>query len=127
YLPASGTPASLTSSYTDPPTTTSGQFGGEVVALKLNIDFDDAGITSGSSPIALGDVYLCGLTSPAVVNGSTVRGFLSTASSVLGGDTVAGLSANDATLLAAELSVAFLGGLPSQFADDHLSPTPCAP
>ncbi len=42
YLPADGAAGVLDSSSTDPTTTSAGVFGGDVVALKLNIDFSDS-------------------------------------------------------------------------------------
>jgi hypothetical protein len=43
YLPAGGTPAALTADQTDPETTSSGVFGGQLVAATMNVAFDWAG------------------------------------------------------------------------------------
>lgn len=43
YLPAIGTPGPLTTNLANPATTPSGTFGGDVVALALNLDFNKAG------------------------------------------------------------------------------------
>jgi len=59
YLPQSGTPGPLTADLLDPSTSPSGAFGGEVVALKLNIDFIDAGLILGGSELEFGDLTLC--------------------------------------------------------------------
>jgi hypothetical protein len=42
YLPAGGDPAALTADQTDPETTSSGVFGGQLVAATLNVAFDAA-------------------------------------------------------------------------------------
>ena len=44
YLPATGTPDGLTGQFDDPTSTSAGSFGGDLVALKLNVDFSDAGV-----------------------------------------------------------------------------------
>jgi hypothetical protein len=44
YLPAGGTAAALTADQTDPETTSSGVFGGQLVAATLNVGFDDNGL-----------------------------------------------------------------------------------
>ncbi len=43
YLPSAGFAGPLTASLVDPTSSGSGVFGGEVVALRLNVDFSDAG------------------------------------------------------------------------------------
>jgi len=48
YLPAVGTPGPLTTDVADPISTESGEFGGDVVALKLNVDFNTAGLLGGT-------------------------------------------------------------------------------
>ncbi len=44
FLPQSGTPGVLDGSYVNPSSTPAGSFGGQVVALKLNIGFSDASV-----------------------------------------------------------------------------------
>lgn len=62
YLPTSGSPAALETDYADPGTTSSAIFGGEVLALRLNIDFSDAGLMGGTFGAAFGDLTLCNST-----------------------------------------------------------------
>jgi hypothetical protein len=45
YLPAVGTPGPLTASPLNPTTTSAGVFGGDLVALELNIGFNNAGFS----------------------------------------------------------------------------------
>ena len=85
FLPQSGPPAPLDQSYFDATTSSAGEFGGDIVALKLNIDFSDAGILLGNPKIAFGDLTLCNLGSLSALNGYTVRQFLALANAVLAG------------------------------------------
>jgi hypothetical protein len=82
YLPDTGGGLPLVSTYFDP---TDGDFGymyGEVLALKLNVDFDDLGLLHGPAALRFGDLRICDLTA---AKGLTVRQFLAIASTVIGG------------------------------------------
>jgi hypothetical protein len=116
YLPASGTLGPFTADLIDPSSTASGAFGGEVLALTLNVDY--AAYTGGTSGIALGGLTLCGL-SPMSLNGTSVAGFLGLANELLGGGSN-GYTINDVTVIAAELNNAFTSGAPSTWAQTHL-------
>jgi len=74
YLPAGGTDGRLLGNYVNPTTTNAGGFGGEVAALKLNIDFADADLL-GDFEVAFGDLVLHSLTgaNQTQFNGQTVR------------------------------------------------------
>lgn len=85
FLPQSGAPAPLDQSYFDDTTSSAGEFGGDIVALKLNIDFSDAGILLGNPKIAFGDLTLCNLGTLPALNGYTVRQFLGLANTMLAG------------------------------------------
>lgn len=65
--------------------TSSGAFGGEVLALKINVDFSDAGVTLGTSGTSFGDLTLCNFTTLPLLNGLTVRQFLDVVNTLLGG------------------------------------------
>jgi len=126
YLPASGTPAALDADVLNPATTSSGIFGGDVLALQFNVDFSDAGFLAGASGIPFGDLVLENFSTLPNLNGLTVGQFLSDVNVLLGG----GTSIYDiATLdpITFDLSAAFFAGDPfggpgevSQFAQDHL-------
>jgi hypothetical protein len=58
YLPASGAPGSLLADLVDPTSTAAGIFCGEVLALRLNVDFSDAGYTRGSLGTPFGDLVI---------------------------------------------------------------------
>lgn len=94
YLPAVGLIGPLPGDVIDPSTTTSGAFGGEIVALALNIDFSDAGYLPGAASVGFGDLLLAEFTNDlALLNGLTLRQFLEEGNSLLGGGSSAiGLS-----------------------------------
>jgi len=79
YLPAGGTPGRLTVDLVDPQSSSAGVFGGQVLALKLNIALSDGGAT----PPGLGDLYY--INPGDTLNGLTVRQILAAAETALGG------------------------------------------
>jgi hypothetical protein len=123
YLATGGTNTALTANHIDPTVAYGGQVGGELVAVTLNIGFSAGDQLGGLYDV--GELYLCGLASPSVVNDTTVASFLAAGNTLLGGGAVAGLTLDDANTVAAEINAAFLGGVPSTWANTHLSPTPC--
>lgn len=126
YLPSTGTPRALNADTLNPTSTISGAFGGDVVALKLNIDFADAGITTGSLATRFGDLRICGLSSPTAINGMRIRDYLGVVNSALGGATPLA-PIPDLFLLAVQLNFAFVGGSPSTFAQNHIVNGACPP
>lgn len=123
YLPASGAPAPLNADLVNPTTTASGVLGGEVLGLQLNVDFADAGLTTGTSAFAFGDLTLCNLG--AAVDGTSVRDFLARANTALGGGTTSGISLLGYVSVASQLNNAFTLGAPSLFAQTSLRIGPC--
>ena len=126
YLPAGGAPNSLTSNYLDPTSTSSGEFGGNVLALQLDVDFSDHGFLVGTLGIPFGNLILENFTGPlGAFNGMTVRNFLGTANVVLGGGFTP-FTPSELDPLAVDLTDAFAGGgglpfgAPDTFAQDHL-------
>jgi hypothetical protein len=86
YLPASGFPGfPLQTDYSDPPLTSAGAFGGWVLALQFDVDFNDAGFLTGSSGVLVGDLVLHDLTATPHFNGLSVRQFLVEVNQFLGG------------------------------------------
>lgn len=97
YLPAGGDATSLTDDLVNPTSTSSGVFGGQVLTLKINVDFSDAHVTSYQTGV-FGDLKFANLasgsqlktwtltaTQAAALNGQTVRQVLAHANTVLGG------------------------------------------
>jgi len=119
YIPSVGTPAPLNSSVANPVTTASGSFGGDVVALKLNIDYADFGFLAGSSGLHFGDLTLCGFSTLSGLNGTTVRQFLGTVNTALSGGSTP-YSVSDLDLTTGDINAAFSSGYPSAFAQQHL-------
>lgn len=124
YLPQTATPGVLDATLGDPTTSASGAFGGEVVTLKLNIDFADAQVLTANSGVKFGDLTLCDINSPPDLNGMTVRTFLATANEVLGAASTA-YTASDLSTVASSLNAAFIDGTTSTWAQDHLQPGSC--
>lgn len=119
YLPATGSPGALTADQINPLSSSSGIFGGDVLALKLNVDFAEAGVTAGTSATHFGDLLLCGFSTLPALNGMTVGGFLAAANTALGGGSALyPISTLDS--VANALNLAFVGGTASVFAQDHL-------
>lgn len=104
YLPAGGPggPSILTSDLVNPTSTSSRVFGGQVLALQINVDFSDAGVTNNATG-KFGDLKFANLvagsqlkkgvevlltltaTQAAALNGKTVRQILADANMALGG------------------------------------------
>ena len=124
YLPANGSPGPLDSDLLDPGSSSSGAFGGNVSALQLNVDFNDAGLVHGTAAARFGDLYVCDVPTTPDLDHVTVRQALSVLQRALAGvptsDTYADLDA-----LARALNAAFLLGDPSTFAQDHLFTGSC--
>jgi hypothetical protein len=62
-------------------------FGGNVLALQLDVDFSDAGVLGGTSGLAFGDLRMCNFTTLSALNGMTVRQYLALVNTLLGGGT----------------------------------------
>jgi len=126
YQPSSGGNAPLNNDLIDPTSTSSGAFGGHVLALQLNVDFTDAGKVSGTSGLQFGNLRLCGLTITPGYNGLTVRQFLAAANTALGGGSAVYLI-DDISALAEDVTRAFDGGAASLFAQQHLFSSAACP
>jgi hypothetical protein len=119
FLPQSGPVGPLAGAALDPATTSSGAFGGDVLALRLNVDFSDAGATLGSSKLRFGNLTLCKFSALPLLNGMTVRQFLGAVNSLLGGGSaIYSISLLDP--ITQQLNFSFGSGYVSAFAQDHL-------
>jgi hypothetical protein len=135
YQPSLGPYAPLNSSVLNPITTSSGAFGGDVLALEFNVDFSDAGFLPATSGIPFGNLLLQGFSTLPQLDGLTVRQFLGDMNTLLGGGSsivsIADIGGPpDFNPILISLNVSFSGGTPTQFAQDHLvapavvTPTP---
>ena len=82
YLPAGSTPSKLLADATNPTTSAAGVFGGQVLALQLNVDFNAAGVI-GSPAGAYGNLVL--QNTGTSLDGKTVSQVLALAKTALGG------------------------------------------
>lgn len=120
FLPSGGPPAVLTSNTLDP-TQGLGAFAGDVLALELNVDFNNAGFLPGTSSTPFDELVLTNFGGIlAGLNGLTVSEFLADANTCLGG----GFCIRDITIMdtiAADLNASFDAGTVSTFADTNLA------
>ena len=132
YMPAAGPSGPLDGDLLNPPSTTSGAFGGDITALKLNIDFSDAGLLPGNLGVHFGDLHLQNFSGGQLrgLNGLTVRQFAFGMNNLLGGGTffIARLNftyhTNDIPALdpiARSITGSFIRGAVSGFASTNLA------
>lgn len=120
FLPQGGTPSQLTADLVNPTSSSAGVFGGQVLALRLNVGFSAAGVTQGAGG-ALGSLKLTGTGTS--LDGQTVDQILAAAETALGGGalpvdyTIANLNA-----LVTDLNEAFDNGtVVTLWASTHLT------
>lgn len=116
FLPQAGTPDMLDASLTNPTSTASHAFGGEAVALTLNVAFADSGVTPSVGTTQFGDTHVCGTGTAA--DGSTVAALLATTNQLLTFGPTSTITALYPVLL--EVNGAFDNGTPSTWAQQHL-------
>lgn len=131
FLPGCKTPAALTGTYTNPlsvcksgpdapPNYTGGIFGAQVLALKLNSDFNTAGVLASNLNDFSGLVLVDTNTS---LDGQTIASILDAAEVALGGGALpAGYSIELLNTLADAINQAFSECEPSEWAQAHLMP-----
>jgi len=133
YMPSIGPYAALDASVLNPLSTSSGAFGGDVLALEFNVDFSDAGFLPATSGIPFGDLVLEGFSTLPQLDGLTVRQFLGDMNTLLsGGSSIVSIGdiggPPDFDPILTSLDAAFSSGTPTQFSQDHLvAPTVVTP
>lgn len=115
YLPANGAAGGLTANVINPISTSSGELGGELTTLNLNVDYS----SQLGNAVALGSLRICGLAALPAMNGQTVTQVLAIGNHLLGGG-VATISPSQAAALARLINGAFVAGAPSTFAQSNL-------
>ena len=124
YAPGTGTPGPLTADLVDPSSTSSGMFGGQVLALQINIDFSDAGLLNGR--YQYGTLHLCGLTLTPLYNGLTIRMFLDAMNAALSlSSGIPPYTYDELSALVDDVTKAFEGGAASSFAQNHVFASQC--
>ena len=128
YLPAGGKAGALTGSLTDPTSSPSGVFGGQVLTLELNVDFSTAGIIQG----AVGSLFV--FNTNTSFDGKSVWDVLAAANYALGGGNLADIGHADYSIrgnvtgtynlndLVSFLNQGFDNCYPSGWVQDHLTP-----
>jgi hypothetical protein len=119
YLVSTGTPAALNADISNPTTSSSGVFGGEVLALQLNVDFSTAGFLPGELSVSYRDITLCNMNDGSL-NNQSVGDLLELANRLLGGDSTSGHVIALISPIVGELNFAFALGTPSTWAQQHL-------
>ncbi len=130
YLPAGGKANALTGSLTDPTSSPSGVFGGQVLTLELNVDFSNVGVIPGG----VGNLFFFNTSSS--FDGESVQDVLAAANYALGGGNLADIGHGDYSIrgtvtgtynlndLVSFLNQGFDNCYPSGWVQDHLTPTP---
>jgi hypothetical protein len=126
FLPQGGTPGTFTTDLLDPTSSSAGLLGGAVLALRLDLDFADAGFLPNSSGLVYGDLRVCDLPQTSL-NGMTLRDLFSVVNTYVGGDISGGYSADVLFFISELASSAFVYGVPSAFAHHHIVAGPSCP
>ena len=124
-LPLADTPTPLGNDYLDPDAGSLTSLAGYVLALRLDVDFADAGHLGGTATLRFGDLRACGLTDTPSLNGLTVRQLLAALEQALGGAPSA-YTYDQLATLAEQLTESFESGVPTQWAQDRLTDDACA-
>jgi hypothetical protein len=118
-----GPPGPLPGDRSDPDATgPEGVFGSDVLSLKLNIDYSDAGLRQGNSHVLFGDLTLCNISNLPSLQGTSVRHLFQIANSMLAGLPVTGgpYTYTDIDAAVASLNNSFSWGYASSFVEQHL-------
>jgi hypothetical protein len=89
--------------------------------LRLNVDFSDAGLITHLPSVPFGDLELTGFSGSLTgLNDELVRNFLGVINTALGGGATP-YTIPDLDGVAQQLDGSFFGGIPLQWAQDHLA------
>jgi hypothetical protein len=118
YLPAGGTAGVLNADLVDPASSSSGVFGGQVLALQLNVDFSAAGLPHGDDQV-IGDLHLC--NTGTSLDGMTISQILVVANQVLGGGSLpSGFTVATLNDLVTDLNESFDNCNPDGWAQENI-------
>jgi PEP-CTERM motif len=112
-----------TVAFLNPTDSSSGELGGSVLTLQLDVDFSNAGLLASSFGLKFGDLQLVNLAPSlgidCVPDGTTVDHLLVIANTELGAG-AGPCSLTDLNVLVEELTLSFSAATPSAFAQDNL-------
>jgi hypothetical protein len=112
YLPAGETPNALTADQTDPLVTSSGVFGGQIVAATINVSFDAAGVTNNTYPAGTLGTLIYVENVDADLIGLSVNEVLALANTAIsGGGTPPNVTVSDLSDALAILNQNFVDGI----------------
>jgi hypothetical protein len=124
YLPQTGPADPLDASLSDPSTSASGVFGGDVLTLQLNADFSQAGLVTANSGRKLDGLTICS-SGVSALDGQTVGQLLTAVNTLLGGGTSTDGSIATLDPIVNDINNGFTDGAPSTWAQLHLQPGAC--
>jgi len=121
FIPCGGSPGCLKASYSNPTNCEAGSFAGQVLCLKLNVDFGDAKSVTGF-PAGCGDLVLNDPTCP--LNGQSIRQILGLCQTALGGGNIStcGCTLSNLSIICSNLNQAFENCVPSPWCSGHVVP-----
>lgn len=118
YLPANGQSDVLNASLVNPASSHAGTFGGQVLALQLNVDYCKKGIIQGTGG-EFGTLILKGTGTS--LDGLTVSQVLYIARACLGGGGLpSDVSFSTISDIVTNLNTSFIGGVPAPWAQSHM-------
>ena len=118
YLPAGGPPNVLNADLVDTASSSSGVFGGQVLALQLNVDFSAAGLPH-SDDQNIGDLKLC--NTGTSLDGMTISQILAVANTALGGGGLpSGFTISELNDLITDLNESFDNCNPDGWTQEHI-------
>jgi hypothetical protein len=125
YLPGNGTGDALDTCLANPTTSSSGEFGGQVLALQLSKDLSQAGDIGNH---AIGGLLVCN-TGFSAIDGKTINAVLGLANTALGnGGLPSGMAFSDLNTLVSNINLAFDNcNTVSSFATTNLRIGACSP
>jgi hypothetical protein len=118
YLPAGGPPSILNADLIDPLSSSSGVFGGQVLALQINIDFAAAGLPHDDDQ----DISVLTLCNTGTsLDGLTLAQILAVANTVLGGGALpAGFTASTLNDMITDINESFDNCNPTGWTQEHI-------
>ncbi len=116
-----GTPNYLSANLIDPLTTSSGVFGGDVLALAINVALGDARILTQNLTTNFGDLIVVNTGNPGI-DGQSIRSVLAIVNRSLGAAPETSIPLSTLDQIVQQLNLSFYFATPSTWATQHLHP-----